>query len=106
MLKVSVSTLVNDKEEVFYLFNVIDEDVTYSIPLNVQELMVLDSCLEACLYQNIENIMLEVCRVSINHKRSMVTLQFINYAPMMTFNLQKAEAIEGLMQVKKLLKDM
>ena len=106
MLKVSVSTLVNNKEEFFYLFNITDEEITYSIPLNTEELMILDSCLEACLYQRIEDITLEICKVNINHKRNVVTLQFTNYAPMMTFRLQKAEAIEGLMQIKKLLKDL
>ena len=103
MLKTSVEIFNNNGEQDYYLLNIVTEEITFSIPLNTDEFLIVESCLESVLYQSIEDISLEMCSVKANKKRNMVTIRFTNYVPIMSFTLQRSEAITLLHRIKELL---
>src|SRR3989304_3370627 len=100
MLKTSVEIFNNNGEQDYYLLNIVTEEITFSIPLNTDEFLIVESCLESVLYQSIEDISLEMCSVKANKKRNMVTIRFTNYVPIMSFTLQRSEEITLLHRIK------
>ena len=101
MLKASLSTFLDDKDQSFYLFNVDREDIRYSIPLNTSELIILESGLDGCLYQGLVNLQLEFCKFNMDKKNNYLTLSFITQVPMLSFKLQRSEAVKVLNEIKK-----
>lgn len=105
MLKASLSKLQNTEGQQFYLFNVDQEEIRFSIPLNSEELMILESCICGCLYQGVEDITLEFCNVRSDKKRGYIYVSFITHVPMMSFKLQRSEVTEVYTQISKALED-
>lgn len=91
MLKLSLSSLIDSNGYRFYLFNAHSEDVSYSIPLNPEELSMLCSCLGACLYEGIREISLE--GFSISQEKNNVYIKFICHVPILGFKCQRVQAI-------------
>lgn len=103
MLKINIDTLVTEEEDLFYLFELTEEEITWSFPLNRTEIKILESCLEGCLYQNVEDLSLEICKVKADNTRKLIYITFINNSPIMTFKLQRSEAIIALQKIRSIV---
>jgi len=103
MLEPSIEEYRDTEDNLFYFFSIKNEDLIYSIPLTAYELTVLESGLDGCLYQGIVDITLEFCTIVVNERRNVVNIRFINYVPVMTFELQKTYAINILQDIRKVL---
>jgi len=105
MLKASISKFTDHEDNHYYLFNVDDEEVRYSFPLNTTELMIFADGLDGCIYQGVKDLQLELYKFNVNDRRKYVTISFISEIPMMSFRFQKAVAVSVLGEAKKILKE-
>lgn len=105
MLRASISKFTDHQSANYYLFNIDDEEIRYSYPLNTTELMIFSDGLDGCIYQGIKNLQLEMFKFNVNDRRKFITISFISQEPIMSFKLQKAEAVSVLGEIKKILKE-
>lgn len=105
MLKPSLSKFTDHEGNNFYLFNVQDEEIKYSIPLTTSELMIMESCLGGCLYQGVEDIKLEFCNMK-SDKKNYIYITFITQVPMICFKLQRAELLNIYNKIHDILESM
>ena len=103
MLEATLTEYRDDDDNLFYLLNVEYEELTFSIPLTMYDLTILESGLDGCLYQGVTSLALEFCTITSNERRQRVSLRFINNVPILTFNLQKTYAINLLHDIRKML---
>jgi len=103
MLEPSITTYKDQEDNDFYFFSVKEEELTYSIPLTRYQLEVLESGLDGCLYQGVLDLALEFCNIQVNERKNIVSIMFINYAPVLTFEIQKTYVINILQDIKEVL---
>lgn len=106
MLRATVYKYIDEEENAFYIFEGDYEELRFGIPMTASELVVFESCLEGCLYQGVEQLQLEFCRVKNIPNRSLIEVQFFNHVPIPTFVLQKEQAVNALFLIRKYLDEL